>query len=111
MSKYLLSTGNTTTKIEKYVLDLFRMNLVIRPNDIPHYNTLGFNFSLIGITKDRIKEEVTSRIEDLITEIQSLFDKNIVKISLGNVAVLNEETVSITINVNNYVSEEIILEL
>lgn len=111
MPKYLLSTGNTTTKIEKYVLDLFRMNLVIRPNDIPHYDTLGFDFSLIGITKDRIKEEVTSRIENLIDKIQSLFDKNIARISLGSVVVLNEETVSITVNVNSYVSEEIILEL
>ena len=45
MVKYLLSTGDTTTKIEEYVLDLFKMNLVVRPDDIPHYSTVGFDFS------------------------------------------------------------------
>ena len=58
MIKYLLSTGETTTKLEEYVLDLFKMNLVIRPKDIPHYSTLGFDFTLVGIPKDSLKLEV-----------------------------------------------------
>ena len=51
MTKYLLSTGETTSKIEEYVLDLFKMNLIIRPNDIPHFDLLGFDFTLVGIQK------------------------------------------------------------
>ena len=111
MIKYLLSTGDTTTKIEEYILDLFKMNLVIRPNDIPHYNSVGFDFILVGVPKDRLQEEVRGRLEDLVKDIQSHFDKNTIKISLDTVSVINEETVSVTVKINNYVSGEIRIEL
>ncbi len=111
MIKYLLSTGDTTTKLEEYVLDLFRMNLIIRPNDIPHYSGIGFDFTLVGIPKDRLQEEVRLRLEDLVKNIQSDFDKSTVKISIESVSVLNEETVSVVIKINNYISDEIKIEL
>lgn len=111
MTKYLLSTGDTTTKIEEYVLDLFKMNLVIRPNDIPHYSILGFDFTLVGIPKDKLQSEVRNRLENLIKNIQGLFDRSVVKISLETVTVINEELVSVTIKVNEYTSSEIKIDL
>lgn len=111
MTKYLLSTGETTTKLEEYVLDLFKMNLVIRPNDIPHYTTLGFDFTLVGIPKNDLKIEIKRRIENLISNIQSLFDKSVVKISLETIELINDETVSIIVKINNYTSNEIKIEI
>jgi hypothetical protein len=107
MVKYLLSTGDTTTKIEEYVLDLFKMNLVVRPDDIPHYSTVGFDFTLVGIPKDQLQIESRRRLENLVTNIQSLFDKSIIKISLDSLNIINEEIVSVVIKVNNYISNEI----
>ena len=43
MTKYLLSTGESTTRIERYILDLFKLNLQIYPGDIPG-SKLGFEF-------------------------------------------------------------------
>lgn len=111
MIKYLLSTGDTTTKIEEYVLDLFKMNLCIRPNDIPHYPTLGFDFTLVGIPKDQLQFEIKRRLENLISNIQNLFDKSVVKISLDSVVVINEEVVSVVIKINNYTSSEIKIDI
>ena len=45
MKRYLLSTGASTTEIEKYVLDLFKLYIQIYPGDIPGSN-IGFNFIL-----------------------------------------------------------------
>lgn len=111
MTKYLLSTGETTTKIEEYVLDLFKMNLQIRPDDIPHYSTVGFDFTLIGIPKDLLKQEVRNRLEILITNIQNLFDKSVVRISLKSLTLVNDETICIVIDINNYTSGEIKIEI
>jgi hypothetical protein len=107
MTKYLLSTGETTTKLEEYVLDLFKMNLHIRPKDIPHYNILGFDFTLVGISTDQLHTEIKRRLDNLIQNIQSLFDKSIIKISLDSLNIINEEIVSVVIKVNNYISNEI----
>ena len=46
-TRYLLSTGVISTKIELYILDLFKLNLGIHPGDIPHASDMGFN--MIGI--------------------------------------------------------------
>ena len=34
-SKYLLSTGQTTHKIEEYIMDLLDLYIKINPGDIP----------------------------------------------------------------------------
>lgn len=111
MTKYLLSTGETTTKIEEYVLDLFKMNLQIRPNDIPHFSAVGFDFTLVGIPKDMLKQEARKRLENLVTNIQNLFDKSVIKISLKSVTVVNDETLSVVVDINNYSSGEIEIEI
>lgn len=111
MTKYLLSTGETTTKIEEYVLDLFKMNLQIRPNDVPHYSAVGFDFTLAGIPKDTLKQEIRRRLEILITNIQGLFDKSVIKISLKSVTLVNDELVSVVVDINNYTSGEIEIEI
>ena len=87
------------------------MNLIIRPNDIPHYGVLGFDFTLVGIPKDRLLSEVKSRLENLVKNIQSLFDRSVVKISLDTVNLINEELISVIVKINDYVSTEIKLEL
>ena len=111
MTKYLLSTGEITTKIEEYVLDLFKMNLQVRPNDIPHLSSIGFDFTLVGIPKDMLKQEATKRLESLITNIQNLFDKSVIKISLKSVTVVNDELLSVVVDINNYSSGEIKIEI
>lgn len=111
MVKYLLSTGDTTTKLEEYVLDLFKLNLAIRPNDIPHYSLVGFDFTLVGIPKDMLLVESKKRLENLILNIQNLFDKSVIRISIDSIVVLNDETISIVLKINNYTSEEIEIEI
>ena len=42
--KYRLTTGGATNKVELYIIDLFRLYLIINRRDIPMNNDLGFDF-------------------------------------------------------------------
>lgn len=95
--KYLLSTGETTGKIEKYILDLFKLNMAIYPDDIPNSN-IGFNFVITDVKKSELPGEIRSRITSLITRLQSRFSG--ITISLESLELLSEELARVVVRVN-----------
>lgn len=105
--KYLLSTGETTGKIEKYILDLFKLNMAIYPDDIPNSN-IGFNFVITDVKKSELPEEIRSRITSLITRLQSRFSG--ITISLESLELLSEELARVVVRVNQE-SEQIELTI
>ena len=58
-----------------------------------------------------LKQEARKRLENLVTNIQNLFDKSVIKISLKSVTVVNDETLSVVVDINNYSSGEIEIEI
>ena len=105
--KYLLSTGETTGKIEKYILDLFKLNMAIYPDDIPNSN-IGFNFVITDVKKSELPEEIKSRITSLITRLQARFSG--ITISLESLELLSEELARVVVKVNQE-SEQIELTI
>ena len=109
--RYLLSTGETTTKAEEYIIDLFRLYLGIYPGDIPHYKKLGFDFLLTDSTKDSLESYVESKVDLLIGKIQDILPNEKYKISINKLEVIDEETVRLVIDVNSVTSEDIFINL
>lgn len=107
MAKYLLSTGQSTEKIERYILDLFKLNLSIWPGDIPNSN-VGFDFILTDVKKDEVSSEVRFRMRSLIDKIKSQFGG--ISIELESLEILDETRVRATIRVNQD-SDEIEINL
>ena len=105
--KYLLSTGEITGKIEKYILDLFKLNMAIYPGDIPNSN-IGFNFVITDVKKSELPGEIRSRITSLITRLQSRFSG--ITISLESLELLSEELARVVVRVNQE-SEQIELTI
>lgn len=95
--KYLLSTGEITGKIEKYILDLFKLNMAIYPGDIPN-SSIGFNFVITDVKKSELPGEIKSRITSLITRLQSRFSG--ITISLESLELLSEELARVVVRVN-----------
>jgi hypothetical protein len=73
MTKYLLSTGKSTTQVEKYILDLFKLNLKIWPGDIPGLPKVGFDFILTDTKKDEVVDEVRYRVRTLVDRLKERF--------------------------------------
>lgn len=99
MTKYLLSTGESTTKFEKYVLDLFKLNLKIVPGDIPN-SGIGFNFILSGVKGDELLGTIKYRINTLVDRIKSRFSS--VEMSVDSVELLSKEKARIRLTINDY---------
>lgn len=99
MTKYLLSTGRSTVKIEKYILDLFKLNLKIFPGDIPNSN-IGFEFILNDIKGDELLDTIKSRVNTLVDKFRAKFSN--INISVESVELLSKEQVRIKINVDDY---------
>lgn len=111
MKKYLLSTGESTTKIEKYILDLFRLYINIWPSDIPGRSDIGFDFILTDTKKDELANEVRSRVRDLVNKIEKKFSstRNL-EIQIKGIDIIDEERAKVIIDVNDY-GEEIEVNL
>ena len=109
--RYLLSTGEATTKAEEYIIDLFRIYLTLYPEDVPHYNSLGFNFLLTDVTKENLKSTVTSKVEQLVGKIQDILPNKKYTISINTLDLIDEETVKLVIDVNGTLSEDIFINL
>lgn len=109
--KYLLSTGKTTTKVEEYIIDLFRLYLTIYPGDIPHYKKLGFDFLITDVTKDNLERDVKSKVESLISKIQNSLPNQKYKITISTLELIDEETVRLVIDVSGSKSEDIFISL
>lgn len=97
--KYLLSTGSTTTKIERYILDVFKLNLQVYPGDIPG-SDVGFNFILTNTKKDELLGDIRNRVSGLVDKVQKQFEK--IDIQVTSIDLIDEERVRVTITVNDY---------
>ena len=109
MNKYLLSTGRTTTKLEYYVLDLFRLYLSIYPRDIPGADRIGFDFNLRDTFKANLPEEVRRRVGDLVSAFRNRF-KSGVNIELENCELIDERLARITVSCGEITGEEIVID-
>lgn len=109
MKSFLLSTGRSTSRVEYYIIDLFKLHLGIFPGDIPFARNIGFNFSLDNILKKDLEKEVTNRVSQLIDKFASEF-KNSVNIGVDSISMIDEKTVNITLTVNS-ISDNIIVEI
>lgn len=99
IKKYLLSTGSTTTKIERYILDVFKLNLQVYPGDIPG-SDVGFNFILTNTKKDELLGDIRNRVSGLVDKVQKQFEK--IDIQVTSIDLIDEERVRVTITVNDY---------
>ena len=107
-TKYLLSTGLVTDKIENYILDLFKLHLSIYPKDIPGANNIGFDFIITNTKKDELVSEVNNRVRELINKFKKKFSN--VNIMLESSALIDETKLKLVISVNE-VSDTISVDL
>lgn len=107
--KYLLSTGITTDRIDQYIIDLFKLYLSIYPGDIPNYESLGFDFIMNDVKKDELVSEIRNRLGNLITKIKKQFQG--IQMSITDIELINETTLSLVINVNQTRSDVIFVDL
>lgn len=98
--KYLLTTGESTDRVEYYILDLFKLYFVVNPDDIPN-SSIGFNKTLTNVTKPELTEELRRRINNLIRSFQSKFED--VSINLQELEMIDESTFKLIISVNSEV--------
>ena len=110
MTKYLLSTGQITTKIEQYILDLFRLYMGILPGDIPGLPNVGFNFILTNTKKDEIESEVYYRVKSLVDKISGQFSNSQLRIEIESIDLISYERAKVVLKVNQY-TEDIELNL
>lgn len=100
-TKYLLSTGIVTDSIEKYIVDLFRLNMQILPGEVPG-SGVGFDFVLSGVKNDDLLSEIRSRMSGLADKIRAQVGRSGISVVVESVVAVNETTVQINIKVNEY---------
>lgn len=108
-NKYLLSTGITTDRVEYYIIDLFKLYLSVYPGDIPNADYIGFDFIITDTKKADLVSDIRRRVDTLISKIQERVSG--ITISLAELALVNETTVKIIIDVNQIKSDEILVDL
>ena len=107
--KYLLSTGITTDRVDQYIIDLFKLYLSVYPGDIPNYESLGFDFIMNDVKKDELVSEIRNRLGNLVTKIKKQFQG--IHMSITDIELINETTLSLVINVNQTRSDVIFVDL
>lgn len=103
MRQYLLSDGTSTKKTEKYIIDLFRLNLHILPKDIPG-SDIGFNTIITNTKKDEFVLELRSRIEGLLKQISKRFG-DAFKSTIDGIELVSKNNIKVTITVSGYTEE------
>ena len=104
--KYLLSTGESTSLPEYYIIDLFRLHLSIFPGDIPGASQAGFNFILTDTKKSEVVSEIRGRINSLISKIKGKFNSN-PDIKIVSLDLIDETRVKLVLSVNQIGSGDI----
>ena len=99
LTKLVLSTGEITGRVEKYVMDLFQINLRIFEGDVP-FNGIGFNFQLGDVKKDELLQVIQNKAVELCQKV-SLLSPQGVKISLESVSLVSENRAVLSIRVND----------
>jgi len=98
LTKFVLSTGEITGRIEKYIMDVFQMNLRIFEGDVPG-STFGFNFFLGDVKKDELLQKVQEKAYELCRKVASSFSG--VRIELESVSLVEENRAILSIRVND----------
>ena len=107
--KYILSSGRGTTRVEEYIIDLFKLYLKIYPGDIPGAPDYGFNWDFSGIYKADLPGELRNRVEELVNKVNSRFGSGI-RLSVKSLELLNEEKARLVVSAGE-VNEEITLNI
>ena len=108
--KYLLSNGSSTSRVEYYIIDLFKLYLNIYPNDIPNSPNIGFDFILTDVKKDELVRNVRNRVEILVNKIKDKFTKTL-SIEIESIEIIDETKVKLVINVNQVQSDDIVVNI
>ena len=95
--KYLLSSGQSTGRLEEYIIDLFKLNLLIWPDDIPN-SVIGFNFILSDTKKDEVMGVIRSRLNDLCGRLQTQLG---VTITIESIEFLSDSRAKIKLSVGS----------
>jgi len=98
MKKYLLSTGKSTDKVERYILDLFSIYMATLPGDVPG-SDIGFDFIVNGVKKDELMMTIKQRLKTLISNISKKVG-NVANIVIESIVFVSESKVKVTIKVN-----------
>lgn len=109
--KLVLTTGEVTTSLEDYVLDLFRLYLTVFEGDIPHAPRLGFNFNLAGVMKDALKSEVSSRVNSLVDRVRSSVSDKDITLQIDSIDLIDEELVKIKLEINGELTDDILVNI
>lgn len=99
--KYLLSTGELTTRFDEYILDLVKMYTKVFPGDIPGASDYGFNFLFTNVMKEDLETEIKSRVQDLVDKLSKRFTSEGVVISLVSVTLITETKARVVLSINN----------
>ena len=108
--KYLLSDGSSTSRVEYYIIDLFKLYLNIYPNDIPNSPNIGFDFILTDVKKDELVRNIRNRVEILVNKIKDKFTKTL-SIEIESIEIIDETKVKLVINVNQVQSDDIVVNI
>jgi hypothetical protein len=107
--KYLLTSGQSTTKVEEYILDLLKLYLQVNPGDIPGAERIGFDFTLLDVKKDRLQSEVEYRVKSLLKKVQERFTG--IKIEAKEIVLLDEKTAKVTVEVSGDTTQDYYIDL
>lgn len=99
--KYLLSTGELTTRFDEYILDLVKMYTKVFPGDIPGASDYGFNFLFTNVMKEDLETEIKGRVQDLVDKLSKRFTSEGVVISLVSVTLITETKARVILSINN----------
>lgn len=99
--KYILSTGRGTTRVEEYLIDLFKLHLKIYPGDIPGALDYGFDFNLQGIYQNELPAELSRRIGSLVQKINSRFSSDYIQMSIESLELISETRARVVIAAGN----------
>lgn len=107
--KYLLSNGQSTSKVEEYILDLVDIYLKVNPGDIPHRDDLGMNFTLTNVMKDDLEGEISYRINSLVDKIKSRVPG--VAIGIDSISLIDEQRIRLVLRVNGVATDNYFIDL
>ena len=102
--KYILSSGRGTTRVEEYIIDLFKLYLKIYPGDVPFAPEYGFNWDLSGIYKADLPKELKARVEELVRKVNSRFASG-VSLSVKSLDLIDETRARLVVQAGEYASE------
>lgn len=95
--KYLLSSGECTERLDLYIIDLFKLNMQIYPEDIP-WSAIGFDFLMTNTSKPSVPSEIEYRVKKLLDRLQQRFGG--VQIGLESIEILDETRARVIFNVS-----------